>query len=104
MVPEREWGSRPPLSAKYGADAKGRSTPLQGDRLGSIPTDSTIYGLGYGNQRDSKSLGVSSILTARAKCYCDREARWGSAKSHTQVQILSVAQTFLNNNVFIIKL
>jgi len=28
----------------YGADANGRSTPLQGDRLGSIPTDSTIYG------------------------------------------------------------
>ena len=29
---------------KHGPDAEGRSTPLQGDRLGSIPTVSTTYG------------------------------------------------------------
>ena len=34
------------LRIKYGLDAKGRSTPLQGDRLGSIPTMSTVYECG----------------------------------------------------------
>ena len=89
----------------YGADANGRSTPLQGDRLGSIPTDSTIYGcISMARMLVSKTSDGGSSPSTRAKCYCDREARWGSAKPLTQVQILLVAQTFLNNKVFIRKL
>ena len=34
-----------PFSRSNGPDADGRSTPLQGDRLGSIPTVSTKTGV-----------------------------------------------------------
>jgi hypothetical protein len=52
---------------KYGADAEGRSTPLQGDRLGSIPTDSTTYGCSsMARIAVSKTVDGSSNLSTRA--------------------------------------
>ena len=53
---------------KHGPDAEGRSTPLQGDRLGSIPTVSTIYGcISMARMLVSKTSDGSSNLSTRAK-------------------------------------
>lgn len=55
-------------SQQYGPDADGRSTPLQGDRLGSIPTVSTKYTRVWcnGSMPVSKTVDGSSNLSTRA--------------------------------------